>query len=146
MRSDSSPAVSQQPLEDVRRSRRAENGPLDASVFEVAAFDLVGAEPLFDSLLDAVALGEAHRTRPRGETVVHKVHRVLIEGEKGHGRGWSVKRRQGKGRDNPKNRHRFFFSPAETGQQECIEAHFTASHLIHGKWKGALAESTKAVW
>ena len=74
---DSSPAVSEQALEDVGGPRRAEHGPLDASVFEVAAVDLVGAEPLFDALLDAVAFGEAHGARSRGEAVVHKVHGVL---------------------------------------------------------------------
>lgn len=75
--SDSSPAVPEQALQDVRGSWCAEDGPLDASVFEVAAVDLMGTEPLFDSLLDAVALGEAHGARSRGETVVHKVHRIL---------------------------------------------------------------------
>lgn len=75
--SDSSPAVSQQALQDVRGPRCAEDGPLDAPVFEVAAVDLVGAKPLFDSLLDAVTLREAHRARSRGETVIHKVHSVL---------------------------------------------------------------------
>lgn len=79
---DSSPAVSEQALQDVRRPWRAEDGPLDASVFEVAAVDLVGTEPLFDSLLDAVALGEAHGARSRGETVIHKVHSVLNRDER----------------------------------------------------------------
>lgn len=74
---DSSPAVSQQALQDVRGSWRAEDRPLDASVLEVAAVDLMGAEPLLDSLLDAVSLREAHRARSRGKAVVHKVHRVL---------------------------------------------------------------------
>lgn len=75
--SDSSPAVPEQALQDIRWPWRAEDRPLDASVFEVAAVDLVGTEPLFDSLLDAVALGEAHGARSWGETVIHKVHRVL---------------------------------------------------------------------
>lgn len=90
---DSSPAVPEQALQDVRRPWRAEDGPLDASVFEVAAVDLVGAEPLFDSLLDAVALGEAHGARSRRETVIHEVHRVLnrdkreiVEAEEGRNR------------------------------------------------------------
>lgn len=74
---DDSPAVSKQSLEDVRGPWRAEDGPLDTSVFEVAAVDLVWAQPLFDSLLDAVALRETHRARSRRETIVHKVHRVL---------------------------------------------------------------------
>lgn len=38
----SSPAVPEQALQDVRGSWCAEDGPLDASVFEVAAVDLVG--------------------------------------------------------------------------------------------------------
>lgn len=67
-------------MQDVRGPRRAEDGPLDASVFEVAAVDLVGAEPLFDALLDAVALGEAHGSRPRREAVIHEVHGVLSVG------------------------------------------------------------------
>lgn len=66
-------------MQDVGGPRRAEDGPLDAPVFEVAAVDLVGAEPLLDALLDAVALGEAHGARTRGEAVVHEVHRVLRE-------------------------------------------------------------------
>ena len=78
-----SPAVPKQALQDVGRSRRAEDGPLDAPVFEVAAVDLVGTEPLFNPLLDTVALGEAHGARSRGETVIHEVHRVLKE-EKWH--------------------------------------------------------------
>lgn len=77
---NSSPAVSKESLEDVGGSRRAEDGPFDTSVFEVAAVDLVGAQPLFDSLLDAVPLGEAHGMRSWGETVIHKVHRVLNKG------------------------------------------------------------------
>lgn len=76
----SSPAVPEQALQDVGGSWGAEDGPLDASVFEVAAVDLVGAEPLFDALLDTVALGEADRARSRGETVVHEVHRILNRG------------------------------------------------------------------
>lgn len=75
--SEGSPAVPEQALQDVGGSRRAEDGPLDASVFEVAAVDLVGAEPLFDALLDAVALGEADGAGSRGETVVHEVHGIL---------------------------------------------------------------------
>ncbi len=75
--SDSSPAVSEQALQDVRGPWRAEDGPLDASVFEVAAVDLVGTEPLFDSLLDAVTLRETHGARSRGETVIHEIHSVL---------------------------------------------------------------------
>ena len=77
---DSSPAVSEQALQDVRGPRRAEDGPFDAPVFEVAAVDLVRAQPLLDSLLDAVAFWEAHGARSRGETVIHKVHRVLKQG------------------------------------------------------------------
>ena len=79
--SDGSPAVPEQALQDVRGPWRAEDGPLDAPVFEVAAVDLMGTEPLFDSLLDAVALGEAHRARTRGETVIHEVHSVLKRNE-----------------------------------------------------------------
>lgn len=78
--SNSLPAVSKKSLEDVGGPRRAEDGPFGASVFEVTAVDLVGTQPLFDSLLDAVALREAHRMRSRGETVIHKVHRVLNKG------------------------------------------------------------------
>lgn len=80
-----SPAVSQQALQDVGGPRRAEDGPLDASVFEVAAVDLVGAQPLLDSLLDAVALWEAHGARSRGEAVIHKVHSVLSRETTGEG-------------------------------------------------------------
>lgn len=69
-------------MQDIRGPWRAEDGPLDAPVFEVAAVDLVGAEPLFDPLLDAVALGEAHGARSRGEAVIHEVHRVLKRGER----------------------------------------------------------------
>lgn len=75
-----SPAVSQKALQDVGGPGRAKDGPLDASVFEVAAVDLVGAEPLFDALLDAVGLGEAYRARTWREAVIHKVHRILKEG------------------------------------------------------------------
>lgn len=89
--SDSSPAVPEQALQDVRGPWRAKDGPLDASVFKVAAVDLVGAEPLFDSLLDAVALGEAHGARSRGKTVIHKVHGVLNGGREGDGGGWRGK-------------------------------------------------------
>lgn len=67
-------------MQDVGGPRRAEDGPLDASVFEVAAVDLVGAEPLFDALLDAVGLGEADGARAWREAVIHKVHRILKEG------------------------------------------------------------------
>lgn len=74
-----SPAVSQKALQDVGGPWRAEDGPLDASVFEVAAVDLVGAEPLFDALLDAVGLREADGARTWREAVVHKVHRILKE-------------------------------------------------------------------
>lgn len=74
-----SPAVPEQALQDVGRSRCAEDGPLDAPVFGVAAVDLVGTEPLFNPLLNTVALGEAHRAGSRGETVIHEVHRVLKE-------------------------------------------------------------------
>lgn len=80
--SESSPAVPEQALQDVRGSWGAEHGPLDASVFEVAAVDLVGAEPLFDALLDAVALGEADGARSRRETVVYEVHRILNREER----------------------------------------------------------------
>lgn len=55
-----SPAVSEQTLQNVRGPWRSEDGPLDASVFKVAAVDLVGAKPLLNSLLDAVTLGETH--------------------------------------------------------------------------------------
>lgn len=79
---DSLPAVSQQPLQDIGGSRCAEDGPLDASVFEVAAVDLMGTEPLFDSLLDTVALRKSYRAGSRGETVIHKVHRVLREDDR----------------------------------------------------------------
>lgn len=79
---DSSPAVSQQPLQDIGGSRCAEDGPLDAPVFEVAAVDLMGTEPFFDSLLDTVALRKSHRTGSWGETVIHEVHRVLREVDK----------------------------------------------------------------
>lgn len=68
-------------MQDVRRPRGAEDGPFDAPVLEVVAVDLVGAEPFFDSLLDAVTLGEAHGTRAWGEAVVHEVHHVLKERE-----------------------------------------------------------------
>lgn len=68
------PAVSKKSLEDVRGPWCAEHGPLDSSVFEIAAVDLVGTQPLFDSLLDAVALWEADRSRSGGKTVIHKVH------------------------------------------------------------------------
>lgn len=77
-------------MQDVRGTWRAEDGPLDASVFKVAAVDLMGTEPLFDSLLHTVTLGKAHGARSRGETVIHKVHSVLnkdkrerVEGEEG---------------------------------------------------------------
>lgn len=89
---DSSPAVSKESLQDVGGPRCAEDGPLDTPIFEVAAVDLMGPQPLFDSLLDAVALGEAHRARSRGETVIHKVHRVLKK-DKGE-----ADRKRGKGR------------------------------------------------
>lgn len=71
-------------MQDVGGPRRAEDGPFDTSVFKVAAVDLVGTQPLFDALLDAVALGEAHGARSWGETVIHEVHRVLekYKGEK----------------------------------------------------------------
>lgn len=82
MKSDNSPAVSQQALQDVRGPRRSEDGPLDATVFEVAAVDLMGTEPLFDSLLDAVSFGEANGARSRRETVIHKVHSVLNRSDK----------------------------------------------------------------
>lgn len=64
-------------MQDVGGPRCAEDGPLDAPVFEIAAVDLVGAEPLFDALLDAVCLGETDGAGTRWETVVHKVHRIL---------------------------------------------------------------------
>lgn len=76
---DNSPAVSKEPLEDVRGPWRAEDGPLDATVFEVAAVDFMGTQPLLDALLDAVPLWETHGARPRGKAVIHKVHRVLAE-------------------------------------------------------------------
>lgn len=76
-----SPAVPQKALQDVGGPRRAEDGPLDAPVFEVAAVDLVGTEPLFDSLLDAVPLGETYRAGSRRETVIHEVHGILQEEE-----------------------------------------------------------------
>lgn len=76
---DNSPAVSKQPLEDVRGPWRAEDRPLDVAVFEVAAVDFVGTQPLFDPLLDAVPLWETDRARARGKAVIHKVHRVLAE-------------------------------------------------------------------
>jgi len=82
---DSSPAVSKQPLEDVRGPWRAEDGPLDTSVFEVAAVDLVRAKPLLDSLLDTVTLRKTHRARSRGETVIHKVDRVLNKDDRNSG-------------------------------------------------------------
>lgn len=89
--SDSSPAVPQQALQDVRGPRRAEDRPLDASVFEVAAVDLVGTEPLFYPLLDAVPLGESHGARSRGEAVIHKVHSVLKQGWDRDSGGWGGK-------------------------------------------------------
>ncbi len=79
-------------MQDVRGPWRAEDGPLDASVFKVAAVDLVGTEPLFDSLLDAVALGEAHRARSRGEAVIHKVHSVLSKDKRETAEGGEEKR------------------------------------------------------
>lgn len=75
-----SPAVSQEALQDVGGPGRSKDGPFDASVFEVAAVDLVGAEPLFDALLDAVGLGKAYRARTWREAVIHKVHRILKQG------------------------------------------------------------------
>lgn len=74
---DCSPAVSKESLKDVGGTWCAKDGPFDTSVLEIAAIDLLGTEPLFDSLLNAVTLGKAHRARSRGETVVHKVHGVL---------------------------------------------------------------------
>lgn len=74
-------------MQDVGRPRRAKDGPLDASVFEVAAVDLVGAEPLFDALLDAVGLGKADGARTWREAVIHKVYRILKEGRRGRV-GW----------------------------------------------------------
>lgn len=44
---------------------------------EHGAIDLVRPQPLTHALLDTVTHGEAHRRRPRGEAVVHKVHAVL---------------------------------------------------------------------
>lgn len=79
---DSVPAVSQQPLQDIGGSRRSEDRPLDASVFEVAAVDLMGTEPLFDSLLDTVALRKSHGVGSWGKTIIHKVHRVLRKDER----------------------------------------------------------------
>lgn len=79
---NSLPAVSQQPLQDIGGSRRSEDRPLDASVFEVAAVDLMGTEPLFDSLLDTVALRKSHGVGSWGETVIHKVHGVLRKDER----------------------------------------------------------------
>lgn len=79
---DSLPAVSQQPLQDIGGSRCAEDGPLDASVFEVAAVDLMGTKPFLDSLLDTVALGKSHGAGSWGETVIHEVHRVLREDDR----------------------------------------------------------------
>lgn len=76
-----SPAVPQKALQDVGGPRRAEDGPLDAPVFEVAAVDLVGTEPLFDSLLDTVPLGETYGAGSRRETVIHKVYGILREEE-----------------------------------------------------------------
>lgn len=76
-----SPAVPQKPLQDVGGPWRAEDRPLDAPVFEVAAVDLVGTEPLFDSLLDTVPLGETYGAGSRRETVVHEVHGILWEKE-----------------------------------------------------------------
>lgn len=64
-------------MQDVRGPRGAEDRPFDAPVLKVVAVDLVRAEPLFDSLLDAVALGEAHGLGAGREAVVHKVHHVL---------------------------------------------------------------------
>lgn len=37
----------------------------------------MGPQPLFHSLLDAVAHWEADRCRPGGEAVIHKVHTIL---------------------------------------------------------------------
>lgn len=92
----SSPAVSEQTLQDVGGPRRAEDGPLHASVFEVAAVDLVGAQPLFDSLLDAVTLWEAHGAWSRGETVIHKVHSVLKQRTRRE-TGWKEEREKRQG-------------------------------------------------
>ena len=44
---------------------------------EDGAVDLVRPQPLSHTLLDAVTRREAHRRRPGGEAVVHKVHTVL---------------------------------------------------------------------
>lgn len=79
----SSPAVAEKSLQDVRGPRRAEHGPLDSSVFKIAAVDLVGTQPLFDPLLDAVALREADGLGSGRETVIHKVHGVLNKEEDG---------------------------------------------------------------
>lgn len=56
---------------------------------EDRAVDFVGSQPLFHSLLDAVAHWEADRCRPGREAVIHKVHTILqgpwpdIEAEQG---------------------------------------------------------------
>ena len=54
------PAVSQESLQYVRGAGRPEHTPLDTTLFEVVAVDLVWAEPLLDSLLDAVTLRKAY--------------------------------------------------------------------------------------
>lgn len=73
----SSPAVTQKSLQDVRWARRAENRPLHPTVSEVAAVDFLGTKPLFDPVLDAVVLREAHGLWTRRETVIHERHCVL---------------------------------------------------------------------
>lgn len=54
-----------------------EDRPRSAVVPEDRAVDFVGPQPLFHSLLDAVAHWEADRCRPGGEAVIHKVHTIL---------------------------------------------------------------------
>lgn len=74
-------------MQDVRGPWCAEDRPLDAPVFEVVAVDLMGTEPFLDSLLDAVAFGEAYGARSWGETVIYKVHGILNRDEREKKRG-----------------------------------------------------------
>lgn len=76
------PAISQKALQDVRGAGRPEHRPLHATILKIIAVNLMRAEPLFDSLLDAVILGEPDRTWTRRETVIHEVHRVLQQTHK----------------------------------------------------------------
>lgn len=76
------PAITQKALQNVRGAGRPEHGPFHTTILKIIAVNLMRAEPLFDSLLDAVILGEPDRTRTRRETVIHEVHRVLQQTHK----------------------------------------------------------------